>query len=101
MQPARTMGTVLALLGPAAAWGQTADGAEPPNFEFLEYLGSWESSDEDWVVVAEQFMGRPDAAGDEIAAEPVTQTDAETEAEAAAAADAAAAAKDEADENDE
>ncbi len=27
-----------------------ADEAEVPDLEFLEYLGSWESSDEDWVI---------------------------------------------------
>lgn len=29
-----------------------ADEAEAPDLEFLEYLGSWEESDEDWVVLA-------------------------------------------------
>ncbi len=29
-----------------------ADDAEAPDLEFLEYLGSWESSDEDWVLLA-------------------------------------------------
>ena len=30
----------------------SADDAEAPDLEFLEYLGSWESSDEDWVIFA-------------------------------------------------
>ncbi len=25
----------------------------PPDLEFLEYLGSWEESDEDWLLFAE------------------------------------------------
>ena len=29
-----------------------AEDAEAPDLEFLEYLGSWEASDEDWVVLA-------------------------------------------------
>ena len=28
-----------------------ADEAEAPDLEFLEYLGSWEESDEDWVAL--------------------------------------------------
>jgi len=31
-----------------------ADDAEAPDLEFLEYLGSWEESDEDWVLLAAQ-----------------------------------------------
>ena len=30
-----------------------ADDEEIPDLEFLEYLGSWDESDEDWVVLAE------------------------------------------------
>lgn len=29
-----------------------ADEAEAPGLEFLEYLGSWEESDEDWLLLA-------------------------------------------------
>ncbi len=29
-----------------------AENAETPDLEFLEYLGSWEESDEDWVLFA-------------------------------------------------
>jgi len=32
------------------AW---ADEEEVPDLEFLEYLGSWDESDEDWVLLAE------------------------------------------------
>lgn len=33
-------------------WGVSAaaDGEEPPDLEFLEYLGSWEASDEEWLL---------------------------------------------------
>ena len=43
----------------AVLWGMIgfcglviADEAEAPDLEFLEYLGSWEESDEDWVLLA-------------------------------------------------
>lgn len=29
-----------------------ADDATAPDLEFLEYLGSWEESDEDWLMLA-------------------------------------------------
>ena len=29
-----------------------AQDAEAPDLEFLEYLGSWEAAEEDWVVLA-------------------------------------------------
>ena len=45
------------LLGIAAIVGMLgyvssalADDEEPPDLEFLEYLGSWEASDEEWVI---------------------------------------------------
>ena len=30
-----------------------AEDEEQPDLEFLEYLGSWESSDEDWLIFTE------------------------------------------------
>jgi hypothetical protein len=38
-----------------------AQDEETPDLAFLEYLGSWEDSDEDWLVVAENL----DAAADD------------------------------------
>jgi len=32
--------------------GVAADDEVMPDMEFLEYLGSWEESDEDWVALA-------------------------------------------------
>ena len=47
------------LLRLAVVWGLVscsgmviAQEAEAPDLEFLEYLGSWEESDEDWVALA-------------------------------------------------
>jgi len=31
-----------------------AQEAEAPDLEFLEYLGSWEESDEDWILFSEE-----------------------------------------------
>ncbi len=33
-----------------------ADDEVMPDMEFLEYLGSWEDSDEDWVVLAAEAV---------------------------------------------
>lgn len=51
-----------ALSLPVLAFAQ--DEEDLPDLDFLEYLGSWEDGDEDWVVVAEEFMGQPAAAAD-------------------------------------
>ena len=40
-----------------------AEDAEAPDLEFLEYLGSWEADEEDWVLLA------PDATPDEASNE--------------------------------
>ena len=40
-----------------------AEDAEAPDLEFLEYLGSWETGEEDWVLLA------PDATPDEASNE--------------------------------
>ncbi len=34
----------------------TADDDVMPDMEFLEYLGSWEESDEDWVLLAAEAV---------------------------------------------
>lgn|GEM_PF-1442280 len=46
------------LAGALLLWGLAgvsglviADDAKAPNLEFLEYLGSWDESDEDWVIL--------------------------------------------------
>ena len=52
-------GGVLAWLGAFAADGQPeAVGGEAEFIEFLEYLGSWDGAEEDWV----QFLRTPDQA---------------------------------------
>ena len=35
----------------ACTWPATAADDDQPDMAFLEYLGSWEGSDEDWLLV--------------------------------------------------
>ena len=51
-----------------------ADEEEIPDLEFLEYLGSWDESDEDWVLLAENDAeealddeSKPAPQGDKVA----------------------------------
>ena len=37
----------------SAGVASAAEEQELPDLEFLEYLGSWEASDEDWVIFTE------------------------------------------------
>jgi hypothetical protein len=46
-----------------------ADDGLMPDIEFLEYLGSWEESDEDWVVLAAEAAEQ--VASDEKRTDPV------------------------------
>jgi hypothetical protein len=44
----------LVLVSVAAAFAGTANAQdEEPDLGFLEYLGSWQEGDEEWLVVAE------------------------------------------------
>jgi hypothetical protein len=48
---ARALVGLAALVGMFGMAGAAqADDEEAPDLEFLEYLGSWEASDEDWVI---------------------------------------------------
>ena len=38
-----------------------ADEAEAPDLEFLEYLGSWEESDEDWLLLAAEAVDKKES----------------------------------------
>ena len=40
-----------------------AEEAEAPDLEFLEYLGSWENAEEDWILLAGDM--KPAAASDQ------------------------------------
>lgn len=45
--------------------GVTAGDDELPDVEFLEYLGSWEESDEDWLLVSDVKRVREEIMKDE------------------------------------
>jgi hypothetical protein len=47
---------------------------ETPELAFLEYLGMWEESDEEWLLLEDEALARNDKQGD-----PVPEGDASTE----------------------
>ena len=56
------------LMRVAVLWGLigvtgivVADEAEAPELEFLEYLGSWEESDEDWLLLAAEAVDKKES----------------------------------------
>lgn len=53
MSNLRLMGAVASalLVVPVAARGADAPAAALPDEEFLEYLGSWDGDDSDWIVL--------------------------------------------------
>jgi hypothetical protein len=49
------MRKLIAMLGAAAGLASTAGAADEPaapELDFLEYLGSWQAEDEEWVIEA-------------------------------------------------
>lgn len=99
---------LLVLLGSTGVSVTAAQDAESPDLALLEYLGSWDDSDEEWLVVAEELMGMPVGGGQnppEAAAESENRSEASAEDPVAAgmAEDTAPAGDDdnEVDENDE
>ena len=55
MSVSRRLRTALLwLLAGASSVGLAAD-AEEPDMEFLEYLGQWEETDEEWVMIDQQM----------------------------------------------
>jgi hypothetical protein len=53
----------IALCGSAAA---IAEEEEVPDMEFLEYLGMWEESDEDWLLLDEDTVAENDERSDPV-----------------------------------
>ena len=56
------------LMRVAVLWGLigvtgivVADEAEAPDLEFLEDLGSWEESDEDWLLLAAEAVDKKES----------------------------------------
>jgi hypothetical protein len=58
--PARS-GQVLLLAALTASGAAAAADASPVPEEFLEYLGSWESDDADWLVASAAAAAQPAA----------------------------------------
>ncbi len=67
---AATLALVCGLAGPGAAVAQDDEAAPgAPDLALLEYLGSWEESDEEWVLLSEREgdAGEQDESGDAAA----------------------------------
>ena len=69
-----------AALKVAVLWGLfgctgvvSADETESPDMEFLEYLGSWEESDEDWLLFADQIDKQAQASNNDETENPTPQ----------------------------
>jgi hypothetical protein len=57
MSVERTIVTICLLLGASLA---LADEEEMPDPDFLEYLGTWDESDEDWLIFSEPVTAEVD-----------------------------------------
>ena len=55
MSARRTCRNALLFLAVGAAGTVLAAEAEEPDMEFVEYLGLWEESDEEWLMVEHQI----------------------------------------------
>lgn len=55
MSVSRTARTVLPWIMAGACSLVLAADAEEPDMEFLEYLGLWEESDEEWLIIDRQI----------------------------------------------
>jgi hypothetical protein len=80
------MRRLLAMLGAAAGLASTASAADEPaapELDFLEYLGSWQAEDEEWVIEAGWEEG------EEVPPPPDGKQEAEAEAEPEGANDEA------------
>ena len=75
MSPERALrGLVIGLL--LCGGLSVAEEAEAPELDFLEYLGMWEESDEEWQIVAETMT-----ADNEERSDPVPEGETSTEKE--------------------
>ena len=76
MSAERTTGAILCgLLACSSAWVH-AEEEEMPDMEFLEYLGMWEESDEDWLILDGEMT-----ADNEERSDPVPEGEESTENE--------------------
>ncbi len=76
MSAERAKGAILCgLLACSGSWAYAAD-EEMPDLEFLEYLGMWEESDEDWLILDGEIT-----ADNEERSDPVPEGEESTENE--------------------
>ena len=70
MSPSLRMAALVCGIALCTQWASAADEAEeaPPDEAFLEYLGLWEESDEEWLLYEEML-----AAGKDDRADPETE----------------------------
>jgi len=66
----------VALCSSARAIAETENLDAPPDMDFLEYLGMWEESDEEWLVLAREELADHDERSD-----PAPEGEASTETE--------------------
>ena len=69
---------IVALTGLA---GSAAAQDQAPDLSFLEYLGSWEEGDEEWLILAEIEADVDEPVGPDRPVEPDGQDEASTEDE--------------------
>lgn len=70
----RAMRSLICGLALCAAGVAVAAEEKEPEFDFLEYLGMWEESDEDWLILDETTM-----AGNEERSDPAPDGEESTE----------------------
>lgn len=70
-EQARNIGLLLILLSGCVAVlpGRVNAAEDMPDMALLEYLGSWEGSDEDWVLLTEEERAATENTGSERVAE--------------------------------
>lgn len=54
------------LIATGLAMAATAETEEIPDIDFLEYLGMWEESDEDWLLLDEEEVAENDTRTDPV-----------------------------------
>ena len=64
MSPDRAIGSLLSGLLLISGGAVLAADEEDPDVEFLEYLGMWEESDEEWMILDEVTLAENDKRSD-------------------------------------
>lgn len=65
MSPSQRMAALVCGIALCTQWASAADEEEaPPDEAFLEYLGLWEESDEEWLLYEEMLAAGKDDRAD-------------------------------------